>query len=64
MMEGHVKLNIAIALLANKIADIMKKIEENETEELKQELDILLHEREELYKGNEEVIDKITEKYK
>lgn len=63
-MKDHNKLNIAIALLTNRIVETMKKQEENNSKNLNEELDILLQEREELYKGNEEVIEKIIKEYK
>jgi len=60
MIEKHIKLEIAIETLACKIANIMKEIKEKDSEELKNELEILLNEREELYKGNDEIINKYS----
>ena len=57
-MEKHISLDFAIGTLASKIAKIMREIRETGNEELNGELNKLLIEREELYKGNEKVIQK------
>ena len=57
-MEKRISLDFAIGTLASKIAKTMKEIRETGSEALEKELNELLIEREELYKGNKEIIKK------
>ena len=60
-MNDYASLDTAIEIMANKIADCVKKVEEDKTYE--KELEKLRHEREEMYSGNIEMINKIIEVY-
>ena len=56
-MNDYASLDTAIEIMAYKIADCVKKVEEDKTYE--KELEKLRHEREEMYSGNIEMINKI-----
>lgn len=56
-MNMHTKLEIAIEIMATKIASTAK--EENSEERLKE----LLEERNKMYQGDEEIIEKIINVY-
>ena len=62
-MVGHVKLEIAVQIVAEKIADIYKKIEnakdETELNNYQNELAIALNERDRVSAGEIEFIEKI-----
>ena len=60
-MNDYASLDTAIEIMAYKIADCVKKVEEDKTYE--KELEKLRHEREEMYSGNIEMINKIIEVY-
>ncbi len=55
-MNDNVKLDIAIEIMSSKIADAMEKGN-------KEEVDALLDEREQMYLGNWDVINKILDVY-
>ena len=55
-MNDNVKLDIAIEIMSSKVADAMEKGD-------KKEIDELLEEREQMYLGNWDVINKILEVY-
>ena len=55
-MNDNVKLDVAIEIMSTKIADAMNKKDKEETKRL-------LEEREQLYLGNWDVIDKILNEY-
>lgn len=57
--DSNIKLEVAIEILAAKIASLSKKGYNPEDEELKK----LIHERENLYLGDKDIIDKIIEVY-
>lgn len=61
IMNDYASLDTAIEIMAYKIADCVKKVEENK--EYEKELEKLRHEREEMYSGNIETINKIIEVY-
>lgn len=58
-MSHNTKLEVALEILSAKIADTSKKGYSTKDEEIK----ILLKERDRLYSGDEEVIDKIIKIY-
>ena len=58
-MEDNIKLEVAIEILASKIADMTRKGYDLESKEMKQ----LLKEKEEMYKSDMQVIDKILNIY-
>lgn len=58
-MEDNIKLEVAIEILASKIADMTRKGYDLESKEMKQ----LLKEKEEMYKCDMQVIDKILNIY-
>lgn len=58
-MNVNTKLEIAVEIMAAKIAKIAREEKNQDSEEIKR----LLKERIEMYQGNEEIIDKIIEKY-
>lgn len=55
-MNDNVKLDIAIEIMSSKVADAMEKGN-------REEVDALLEEREQMYLGNWDVINKILEVY-
>ena len=67
-MENHVKLEIAIQLIAEKIAGILKLIDSAESEELlaqyNEELELAFVEKERIALGDIEAINKILEERK
>ena len=58
-MNDNTKLEIAVEIMAAKIAKVAREKNGVVDEELKK----LLHEREEMYKFNKETIDKIIKVY-
>ena len=58
-MNDNTKLEVALEIMATKIADMAKKGYDENTEEMK----LLLKEKREMYNFNEEVIDKIINVY-
>ena len=58
-MQNHVKLEIALEVVTNKIANIVNKMKENETEELKERLQYLLDLKNQAYKGNFKAVETI-----
>ena len=58
-MNKNTKLEIAVEIMAAKIAKVSREGIEPESEEMKQ----LLQERTKMYQGNEEIIEKIIEIY-
>lgn len=58
-MSNNTSLEVALEILSAKIADTSKRGYSIEDEEIK----ILLNEREKMYSGDEEVIDKIIKIY-
>ena len=58
-MNLNTKLEVAVELLSEKIADASKEGLTPKDEKMKN----LLKEREELYSGNEEILDKIIKLY-
>lgn len=58
-MSINTKLEVALEVIAAKIADVSKKGYTIEDDELK----TLLNERQKMYLGNEEIIDKIIKEY-
>lgn len=57
--NDNVRLEVAIEIMASKIADMTRKGYTVESDEIKQ----LLKEKNEMYKGNDKIIDKILEFY-
>ena len=57
--NDNVRLEVAIEIMASKIADMTRKGYTVESDEIKQ----LLKEKNEMYKGNDKIIDKILEVY-
>lgn len=55
-MNDNVKLDIAIEIMSSKVAGAMERGD-------KKEIDALLEEREQMYLGNWEVINKILDVY-
>lgn len=55
-MNDNVKLDIAIEIMSSKVADAMERGN-------REEIDNLLDEREQMYLGNWEVINKILDEY-
>ena len=55
-MNDNVKLDIAIEIMSSKVAEAMDRGN-------KEEIDALLEEREQMYLGNWDVINKILESY-
>lgn len=58
-MNANTKLEIAVEIMAAKIAKTSKEGYEVDSEKIKK----LIKEREEMYKGNLRVIDKIIQEY-
>lgn len=58
-MSNNTSLEVALEILSAKIADTSRRGYSIEDEEIK----ILLNEREKMYSGDEEVIDKIIKVY-
>ena len=59
MMSKNTKLEVALEIIASKIANVSKKGISVESKEMQ----ILLQERQKMYNGNEETIDKIITEY-
>lgn len=59
MISDAAKISIAMDLIESKIAKCMIKKRESKEAEIEREYKRLLLEREEIYKGNYEVINKI-----
>lgn len=55
-MNDNVKLDIAIEIMSSKIANAFERKDKNE-------VDLLLEEREQMYLGNWDVINKILDVY-
>lgn len=55
-MNDNVKLDIAIEIMSSKIANAFEKKDKNE-------VDLLLEEREQMYLGNWDIINKILDVY-
>lgn len=63
-MENSIKFTLVVNILDRKIAKLNIKISENSNNiELKKELEELLNDRDLLYKGNINDVEKIIEKY-
>ncbi len=63
-MENSIKFTLVVNILDRKIAKLNIKISEDSNNiELKKELEELLKDRELLYKGNINDVEKIIEKY-
>lgn len=63
-MENNTKFTVAIDKLNKKIAELNIKIsKEPNNEAINQELEILLKDREELFRGNSEQLKELIEKY-
>ena len=60
-MNDYASLDTAIEIMAYKIADCVNKVEKDKKYE--KELEKLRNEREEMYSGNVEMINKIVEVY-
>ena len=58
-MNKNTKLEIAVEIMAAKIAKASREGSEPDSEEMK----LLLNERTKMYQGNEEIIEKIIEVY-
>ena len=58
-MNDNIKLEVAIEIMASKIASMAKKLYDNNSKEMKK----LLVEKKEMYNCNMEVIDKIITIY-
>ena len=58
-MSDHIKLEVAIEIMASKIADMSRKGFNETTEEMK----LLLKEKNEMYHFNKDVIEKIITVY-
>ena len=58
-MNDNTKLEVAIEIMASKIAHMFQKGYSLENPEIQ----TLLKEKEEMYKGNQKIIDKILEEY-
>lgn len=58
-ISQNTKLEIAVEIMAAKIAENSRK----ETVEAKEKVSELIKERNEMYKGNEEIINKIINQY-
>lgn len=59
-ISRNTKLEIAVEVMASKIADTLESGHSEESTEMKK----LMEEREEMYRGNEEVIEKIIKEYR
>lgn len=63
-MENNIKFTLIINILDRKIAELNIQLSKDYNNiQLKKELEILLNEREILYKGNINQVEKIIEKY-
>mgnify|MGYP003372086645 CR=1 FL=1 len=62
-MNNFVKLDIAIELLSSKISEVSNLYKITNDEEHGETLNHLLNEREEMYEGNIDVINKIIDTY-
>ena len=64
-MQNHVKLEIALEVIVNKIANLINEIkkteEESERQKKKKDLKELLSLKEKAYKGDFDVVEKILE---
>ena len=58
-MEKNIDFSVAINSINSKIAELNLKLIENRSKELEEELDKLLEIKEEIYKGNIELIQKV-----
>lgn len=58
-MQNHVKLEIALEVVTNKIAQTLNKIKKDDDEKLKEELQYLMKLKDEAYKGNFEAVETI-----
>ena len=67
-MQHHVKLEIALEVIINKIANVMNKIktikDENESRKLEEYLKKLLDLKERAYKGDFDAVEQILESKK
>ena len=62
-MNNFVKLDVAIELLADKISKTTQQCNITRNQEYEEELNNLMAEREEVYSGNMETIDKVINIY-
>ena len=63
-MENSMKFTLAIDKINKKIAELnIKIVKEVENENFKNELQILLQDKQKLYKSNKEDFEKLIEKY-
>ena len=58
------KTDLALEIINIKIADELKNGESKSYEELKEKISVLKQYREEIYKNNKEIIDKIIDEYR
>ena len=58
-MNGNTKLEIAVGIMAAKIAKCYRQGFDSESKEIRN----LMNERDEMYKGNEEIVNKIIKVY-
>lgn len=65
--QEFAKLETAYEIMAyvinNKISKVNKEIDKEKKEQLENELEILKKEREEMYNGNQEIINKVINEY-
>lgn len=59
MIPEEAKISIAIELIESKIANCMLRRRETKDEEIEEEYKFLILDRDEIYKGNYKIIDKI-----
>lgn len=64
-MQEHIKLSIVLDFLAKDIAEINKKIIENNenNNELNVELKKLIYEKEQIYNGSRDILEKVLKRY-
>ena len=63
-MQDHVRLEVALELISSKVAKLMKKIDKENNENLKDELKKAMIEKDKIYKGDLESVDNILKSYK
>lgn len=62
-MNENIKIDVAIEIIALKIANKLKEIEKEDSSKKQEELEQLISERDEMYAGNTEITDKIINIY-
>ena len=63
-MQDHVRLEVALELISSKVAKLMIKLDKDEDESLKEELKNAMVEKDKIYKGDLESVDKILKEYR